>query len=322
VSVALSADEILIDILEYRPVYLRGDVSRPGEQPFRPGMTVRQAIAVSGGYDFIRFRSGNPIEQAAQLRGENTSLWSEIVSKQAIVARLRAETDGGAFKMPAKSEYEQSPLAPEVVAAAFKMEQDQLASRRAERDRESTYLKSVISQSDRRISLLTEQLKNEQEGSKQDIEDFERVSKLFEKGNTSITRFSDSRRSMLLSATRILQTSAAVAQVEREREEFKKLLADIDDKRKVEALKELQDAETKLQQAKAKVVATQEQLLYTGKMRSQLGMTAASKAEIVIVRDNDKTRERIPAQEDNELWPGDVVEVALDARELLGYLPN
>jgi hypothetical protein len=72
--------------------------------------------------------------------------------------------------------------------------------------------------------------------------DEEIVAKLFEKGNTSIARFSDTHRSMLLSATRLLQTSAAIAQVEREREELRKMLANIVDKGRFEVLKELQEA--------------------------------------------------------------------------------
>ena len=41
---------------EQRPVYLNGDVSRPGEQRYRLGLTVRQTIALAGGYDIMRFR--------------------------------------------------------------------------------------------------------------------------------------------------------------------------------------------------------------------------------------------------------------------------
>ncbi|MDB5643779.1 MAG: exopolysaccharide production protein, partial [Hyphomicrobiales bacterium] len=204
----------------------------------------------------------------------------------------------------------------------FQRQADQLATRRSEQQREETYLKSVISQSDRRIQLLTEQQKNEEESSKQDIDDFERVAKLYEKGNTSITRFSDSRRSMLLSATRILQTSAAIAQVEREREEFRKQLAGLNDKRRLEAFKEMHDATIKLEEGKAKLASTQELLLYSAKMRSQLNVNGASNAEIVIIRQTDKGRERIVAQEDMELSPGDAVEIALDEAQLLSFLPN
>jgi polysaccharide export outer membrane protein len=320
-SVVLAPDEVTIDIAEYRPIYLRGDISKPGEQSFRPGMTIRQAVAVSGGYDIIRLRSGNPLQESAQLRGELSSLWNEILRQQATIWRLRAE--GGEERDAGRSAFDKSPLTPQVIDTAFNTEAAALKSRQAERDREMAYLRSVINQSDRRIQLLTEQLKNEEDGSKQDIEDFERVAKLFEKGNTSIARFSDTRRSMLLSATRLLQTSAAIAQVEREREELRKMLANIDDKRRIEVLKELQEAETKLQQSQAKLLATQEQILYSSKMRAQLGL-GGSKAsvELVVVRQTDKGRDRLIGEEDTELWPGDSVEVALDASVFLSLLPE
>jgi polysaccharide export outer membrane protein len=320
-SVVLAPDEVTIDIAEYRPIYLRGDVSKPGEQAFRPGMTIRQAVAVSGGYDIIRLRSGNPLQESAQLRGELSSLWNEILRQQATIWRLRAEA--GEEREPGRLVFEKSPLTPQVIDSAFNTEASALKSRQAEREREMNYLRSVIIQSDRRIQLLTEQLKNEEEGSKQDVEDFERIAKLFEKGNASITRFSDTRRSMLLSATRLLQTSAAIAQVEREREEFRKMLGNIDDKRRIDVLKELQEAETKLQQSLAKLGATQEQILYSSKMRAQLGL-GGSKAsvELVVVRQTEKGRERLIGEEDTELWPGDSVEVALDAGVLLSLLPE
>jgi polysaccharide export outer membrane protein len=318
-SIVVAPDEVTIDIAEYRPIYLRGDISKPGDVPFRPGMTVRQAISVAGGYDVIRFRSGNPVVESAQLRGDASSLWSEVLRYSAIVWRLRAEM--GQETPPDKGIYAKSPLTPQMIDLAYKTEADQLATRRVERDREANYLKVVIAQSDKRIALLSEQQKNEEEGSKQDADDFDRVAKLFEKGNTSITRFSDSRRAMLLSATRILQTSSAVAQVEREREELKKTLADLDDKRRILALTEMQETEGKLLQAKAKLNSTQEQLMYSTKMRAQLGSSTEKQVELVIVRQTDKGRERLVAQEDTELWPGDAVEVALDMSQLLSF-PN
>lgn len=38
------------EIRTYRPVYILGEVSRPGRYPYEPGMTVLTAVAVSGGF--------------------------------------------------------------------------------------------------------------------------------------------------------------------------------------------------------------------------------------------------------------------------------
>src|ERR1700686_500898 len=76
-SVAIEPDEVTANIVEYRPIYVNGDVTKPGEQVYRPLMTVRQAVALSGGYDVLRLRMNNPILETADLRGEYETLWTE-----------------------------------------------------------------------------------------------------------------------------------------------------------------------------------------------------------------------------------------------------
>ena len=43
---------INVQISQYRPFYVLGEVKKPGEYPFRPGMSVLTAISVAGGYTF------------------------------------------------------------------------------------------------------------------------------------------------------------------------------------------------------------------------------------------------------------------------------
>ena len=43
--------DVVVSVAEYRPIYLGGDVLKPGEYRYRPEMTVRQAVALAGGYD-------------------------------------------------------------------------------------------------------------------------------------------------------------------------------------------------------------------------------------------------------------------------------
>lgn len=41
---------VSVDILEYRPFFIRGAVKSPGSYPYQPGLTVEQAAAVAGGF--------------------------------------------------------------------------------------------------------------------------------------------------------------------------------------------------------------------------------------------------------------------------------
>ena len=39
-----------VEIAQYRPFAIMGDVQRPGQYPYRPGLTVIEAISIAGGY--------------------------------------------------------------------------------------------------------------------------------------------------------------------------------------------------------------------------------------------------------------------------------
>src|SRR6266446_1407997 len=90
-AVAIEPDEVTAVVVQYGPIYVNGDVSKPGEQAFRPFMTVRQAIALSGGYDILRLRMENPILLSADLRGEYESLLTEFAKERARVSRLNTD---------------------------------------------------------------------------------------------------------------------------------------------------------------------------------------------------------------------------------------
>lgn len=42
--------KVSVDIMEYRQFYVNGEVQSPGGYPFQPGITVRKAISVAGGF--------------------------------------------------------------------------------------------------------------------------------------------------------------------------------------------------------------------------------------------------------------------------------
>lgn len=48
----LKAPRVAAEVLAYRPFFILGEVNKPGQYPFVPGMTVRQAIATANGYTY------------------------------------------------------------------------------------------------------------------------------------------------------------------------------------------------------------------------------------------------------------------------------
>ena len=42
--------DVSINIIEYRPFYIDGEVEEPGSYPFEPGLTLRRAVSLAGGF--------------------------------------------------------------------------------------------------------------------------------------------------------------------------------------------------------------------------------------------------------------------------------
>lgn len=42
--------DVSINIVEYRPFYISGEVEQPGSYPFEPGLTLRRAVSLAGGF--------------------------------------------------------------------------------------------------------------------------------------------------------------------------------------------------------------------------------------------------------------------------------
>jgi polysaccharide export outer membrane protein len=69
-----TAPSVSVEITAYRPIFVLGEVSKPGQYPYQPGMTVVTAAAVAGGFTYraindyasiVRTRDGIAIEGKA-----------------------------------------------------------------------------------------------------------------------------------------------------------------------------------------------------------------------------------------------------------------
>jgi polysaccharide export outer membrane protein len=314
-AVAIEPDEVTAVVVQYRPIYVSGDVSKPGEQAFRPFMTVRQAIALSGGYDILRLRMENPILLSADLRGEYESLWTEFAKERARVSRLNTE-------LGEKDTLDQKlladvPVPPSRKAEIVSVEAEHLRTEQADYEREKAFLQHSIKQGDEQIKVLSEQNTKEEQGMQADAEELQRINELFGKGALPSPRVTDARRAVLLSSTRKLQTAAQLMQVKKQQDDIARQLERLDDQRRIKLLQDLQDARTKLGQVRAKLQSTGEKLLYTA-ARSQLVRGNELKQEFTVIRKGKGGSERTIVDQDSELQPGDVVEVALRLDDMAG----
>jgi polysaccharide export outer membrane protein len=306
---SIDHDEVTATVVQFKPIYVNGDVAKPGEYSYRPLITVRQAVALSGGYELMRYRTTNPILESADLRAEYETLWTQFAKEQAHVWRLKAEL--GEQKNLDRSTLRDLPVARSTITELLGLEAAQLKARQTDLEREKAFLRHAITQGAEQIQVLSEQQKEDDQGAKADVEELQRTIDLYGKGSLPSPRVADSRRAVLLSSTRRLQTMAQLMQIKQQQDGFSRQVEKLDDQRRIDLLRELQDAEMKLSEIRAKLQSTAEKLQYTSIAKSQLVRGGGSQPEIIVVRAGDKGRERVAVNEETELEPGDVVEVAL-----------
>jgi len=63
----LRAPKVSVEVLEYRPYYIHGEVTEGGEFPYKSGMDIRNAVAIAGGYTY------RADEDVAYIRREGAS---------------------------------------------------------------------------------------------------------------------------------------------------------------------------------------------------------------------------------------------------------
>jgi polysaccharide export outer membrane protein len=305
----INGEEISISIVEYRPVYVAGDVSRPGAQTYRPGLTVRQVISLAGGYDIMRFRMEDPLLSSADIRTEYNSLLLRIARQQARLALLRQEL--GEELPPGDSGANESPIAKSVLTRVISLEQQSFDAARTDYEHDSRSYRQMITNMEARLAVLSKQFELEQEGARIDAAEYSRTDELWHKGTVPITRVVEARRLSLLSATQALQLGVQIESTKKERDDLLRVTHKVDIKRRLDLIVAYQEAYIDLIGARNRLRDVGEKLLYSSAVRSSLTRGKGGEPEIAVFRKVNAGQERLAATLDSELQPGDVVDVTL-----------
>ena len=315
IMVAIEPGEVSAVIAEYRPIYVSGDVARPGEQLYRPLMTVRQAVSVAGGFDVFRASTKAPTSEIADAQGEKATVSAELAKEAANIGRLRREL--GEKNVQIADVVDTSALSPELLQTIQKNQADLLASDQADYDRERAFLKRSAEKLADQSGVLARQQHDEDEGVKIDSEDVEKLAGLFKTGAVTGQRVNDARRAMLLSSTRSLQATSQLMQMTRQQDDLDRQLERLDDQRRIKLLSELSDRNARLHELKSRAQALDRKLLGLN-ARPDDNSTGPRVPNIHVIRKAmSGDPERFTADLDAELRPGDVVEVTLQVQSPL-----
>jgi len=300
--------EISIYVAEYRPVYLTGDIAQPGAIVFRPGMTVRQAVSIAGGYDVLRSGQGSTLVEALELQSRYHTLSMELAQARARVWRLRTmlgqeEAEPDLSGLPE--------IDPDTWAEILRIEDMQRQADEQEYENRRANLELAIAYADQRVATLEDQLESEREGAELDASDMARINELHRQGVVPMNRVTEMRRAALLASSRALETSVAAEDAKTEREELKAELQLLDQTRRVRLLQELEAAKSRMDLLRTQLRGAEDQMLVALAARTDLTRQRQGNLQVVVFRNELGERYRVEADEDTELYPGDVVEVTL-----------
>lgn len=308
---AIAPDAVTVTIAEYRPIYLNGDVTKPGAQAYLPGMTVRQAVSLAGGYEIMRFRMQNPFLEAADLRNEYQTLWMRYVERQAAIWRLKAQLGAKGQTTGELEKVTQAPLPAEALAAVRSNAQQQLDLATDRLQSEKVFLQKAVKLADDQIGLLRARQTKDDENVEVDTADYTKLKEFSARGNLPMTRLSEARRLFLFSATQSLQTGVQLTNTQRERDEAQRKMGRLDEAARAEALTALEKAVVERDAVRSKLQAVGEKITYTGMIRSQLSRGGGATPQIRIIHPKVSGGASEVATEDSLVLPGDTIEVAL-----------
>jgi polysaccharide export outer membrane protein len=304
ILIVIKPDEVSASVIAYRPIYVTGAVAKPGEQQFRPEMTVRQAVALAGGTDILMPRSGNSALEAAALKGDYDTLVSDLAAAIAKVARVSAELNDA--EALGAVDYSDAPLPAERLDAIGKLETDLLKARIVDYHRERSFLQSAVTQAEERISVIEKLQTEEQQGARADTAELQRLVDLLSRGQETNPRVTEARRALLLSSTRTLQVSAELLELQRQKSESVRKLQHFEDDRRIVLLKDLKEEAATAAALRLKKEAIALRLRHVGVLTTTDDKGLPS---YTLVRTGKNGSTVLAVDGDSILAPGDVIEV-------------
>ena len=296
-----------VELAQYRPIYLAGEVQTPGEYPYAPNMTVLKALSLGGG-----LRRGETGQRFARdfIRAEGDSSVLVAERNRLLVrrARLQAEIAGSAeIAMP--GEIKDMPEAAELLAsetALMKTRDKRLKLQLTALADLKTLLRSEIESLAKKSETQSRQLKLVES-------DREKVYNLTEKGLTVSSRRLAIEQQVADLQAGLLDIDTATLKAKQDVSKATQDETDLKNDRDAQLAQELQNTERELDTIALKL-GTSRDLMAEAMMQSAEAATVAKQVvasvSYSIVREKDGKVSELPADENTKVLPGDVVKVA------------
>jgi polysaccharide export outer membrane protein len=311
---------VQVDIKEHRPFFISGAVAQPGSYPYKPGITIRHALAIAGGFKVATLGNEDPALKIADLRAERAKLLIDEFRHRARLEGLVAESeDRDDFAAP-KSQ--PSDISPKLLNDILAAEQQQLRARRLAFQSEIAHIDASIGRAKKDAQTLAAARVEREKGAKFQLQQLETSRGLQRKGLVTNYNLQTAERLQNNYRVDIAQADVEEARSKQEilnleNEKRSKLAA-----RKLDLINQIEQVRLEIAQIESSLKYVNDKLLfvsYYGQHRTFDDLRGS--VRVVIYRGRDDAARTIKATETTEVSAGDVIEVSLLADRQF-YDPN
>jgi exopolysaccharide production protein ExoF len=307
------AVSVAVQVKEYRPFYIAGDVQKPGAYSFRPGMTVLQAVSVAGG--FFRFTDPGLLRlerDAIMHRGERRILIEKLTALLARSARLNAERDGSPeIAFPDDTTFDRKDAR---IQALMERETLLFKSRRDDLQRQSAALTDLRNLYTGEIQSLQAQIESEKRQGELIQQELDQLRALAQRGLTSNPRlFLVERTFVSIEGTQrnlqavIMRSRQSIAQATQQADDLRVKFRERIDAETDKTDSEIRDARARIATADQLIMEASETApLATARRLRNTGMEPKFKLSR---RASDGSTQELSAESEDRIQPGDVIMV-------------
>lgn len=297
-----------VEVSQFRPVFLAGDVDKPGEYPYSPNLTVLKAVSLAGGLrksdagqrfarDFIRARGDTQVSDSERGR---------LIARR---ARLLAEI-ANSPELPIPSEIKDLPNAKELMASEAAL----MKSRRQRYEAQLTALADLKTLLNSEVQSLSQKSTTQQRQMQLFNDDRDRMTKLSEQGlATSSRRLSAEERASDLESN-MLDTDTAALRAKQDITKANQDEINLRNDWDAQRAQELQDTEAQLEKLGLELSTSRElmsEALAQSAEALQFDPTSKdASVKYVIVRDTGDGPKQLTVDENATLRPGDVIKAS------------
>lgn len=300
-----------VEIAQYRPFVITGDVQRPGQYPYRPGLTVIEAIGIAGGYyrpELGLLRLGRDVAVASGDIHTQSAKLNRLLARE---ARLKATLDGR-DDIPLPPELATQKDDPEI-AATMKNEQDALALANAMKRSENTEVQSIKSLYQNEIETLhghVQALTQEHDAIDTQLN---QMRSMAARGLALAPTMFALERSSAQVASEQMSAETNIVRAQESIKLAEQRVKQAQQDRSVIETKDLEKTRDEIAEAREKIV-TSTQLLHEAQTsapaeaREQLSQSG-DRPNFVILRRDGKTMHEVTADETTLVAPDDVIKI-------------